>query len=65
MIPCMCWVQEGQIPDETAQALQGELTAFAERSFGAAAFFNWLEIRKGNGFYLCQTVHQFDCRVPV
>ena len=50
MIPVMCVVQEGQISPERAAKLGAGLAAFTQRSFGAPAAVNWIEVAKGHGF---------------
>ena len=50
MVICNCIVQEGQISAETEAALRTNLDAFAERSFGEQAEFNWVAIPKKSGF---------------
>jgi hypothetical protein len=50
MITCTCIVQAGQIPVETETRLRSNLTAFAERSFGASAEIIWRTVPEGSGF---------------
>ena len=49
MITCTCIVQAGQIPVETKTRLRSNLTAFAERSFGASAEIIWRTVPEGSG----------------
>jgi len=50
MTPCLCLVQEGQIPDEVQASIRNALSALSERAFGHPAEFSWREVRSGSGF---------------
>lgn len=50
MIACTCMVQEGQVPDASADALRARLDAFSRQAFGAPMQIRWVRITPGNGF---------------
>ncbi len=50
MIPCTCFVQEGQKADQVQSTLKEKLDAFSQRAFNAPAHQTWITIGKGNGF---------------
>ena len=50
MIPCVCLVQENQIPDERQDQIRPALSAFTSRAFGEPAEIRWSTVARGNGF---------------
>ncbi|MEM6557477.1 MAG: hypothetical protein AAF642_16460 [Pseudomonadota bacterium] len=54
MIACNCVVQAGQIPAETEAVLRANISAFAERQFGAPAEISWLAVPERSGFTASQ-----------
>lgn len=50
MIPVMCLVQEGQVPDDVASAIKASIHDFTQRTFDAKAEIDWIVVRNGSGF---------------
>ena len=50
MIPVMCIVQEGQIPQNSERDLKAEIGAFTQRTFSVPADIDWIVVPKGSGF---------------
>lgn len=50
MTPCMCLVQEGQLPPKTEASLRSGLEALSQRAFGISASINWITVPENSGF---------------
>ncbi|MDW3099690.1 MAG: hypothetical protein R8J41_16455 [Alphaproteobacteria bacterium] len=50
MIPCVCFIQEGQIADHVQATLKAKLDAFAQDTFNQPAQQTWITVGKGDGF---------------
>ncbi|MGD1933363.1 MAG: hypothetical protein ACFB0Z_02455 [Candidatus Phaeomarinobacter sp.] len=50
MIPCTCFIQEGQRADQIQETLKEKLDAFSQRAFNAPAQQMWITVSGGNGF---------------
>ena len=50
MIPCMCFIQEGQMATGAQMSLRQKLDAFSRQAFNAPAQQTWIAVSKGNGF---------------
>lgn len=55
MIPVMCIVQEGQVPEEQERRLRVEICAFVQRSFQQLADIDWVVVPRGSGFTAAMT----------
>lgn len=50
MIPTMCMVQSGQVPQALRVQLDNEMDAFSKRAFNEAAAISWVDVPENSGF---------------
>ncbi|MEL8054778.1 MAG: hypothetical protein AAGK66_01370 [Pseudomonadota bacterium] len=49
-VPCIGFIQDGQISDDKQARLKADLNAFTHREFEGEAEFQWISVGRGNGF---------------